>query len=113
MQYSVTTSSAKRKEVERCKYKSVTWQADMNAEGASRLSEQMCPAHASDSLSEPQSGGTMRPAHASATPGAAAVTDEDEFARELKAAKSASEENKWLKAEKDAERARKRQEGKD
>ena len=85
----------------------------MNVEGASRLSEQMCPAHASDSFSEPQSGGAMRSAHASTTLGAAAVTDEDEFTRELKAAKAAAGEKKRLQAEQEAERARKRQQEKD
>ena len=109
-QFAITISSAKRKEVERLKANTVTWQGEIDPEGASRLSSMLA-----GDLSESLAQGV--PAHGVPVPSAAqpfaqaattlAVPD-DEFAREVAAAKAAAEEKRRLKEGKEAAKVAKR-----
>jgi hypothetical protein len=109
-QFAITISSAKRKEVERLKANTVTWQGEIDPEGASRLSSMLAgdlsesPAQAVPAQGVPVPSAAQPFAQTATTP---AVPD-DEFAREVAAAKAAAEEKRRLKEGKEAAKVAKR-----
>ena len=107
-QYAITISSAKKKEIERLKAQQITWQGELDPEGASRLSS-MLAGNLSDSPTQSSSstlGVSTQGAPAQGVPQTA--SPDDAFAREVAAAKAAAEERKRLKEAKDAEKEAKR-----
>ena len=117
-QYAITISSAKKKEIERLKAQQVTWQGELDPEGAARLSSML----AGDLSASPQSSSSTLGVSAVPVEGVPALpaqaapqtsSPDDAFAREVQAAKAAAAERQRLKEEKDRAKQEKQRAEKD